>query len=153
VTAHSSFSVTVPIDDVDAIVVEDHLRILDDSGVRYRGPAEPRTVEEVWRFLIDVDWASVRDNLVAAGIGAGATGVAMAAKSGFQRLGRAVSASSRQLAAPSDGKIVIRDMRAGVHIEIDVKSADAEEPWDALAAESDDSVKWDAEKKLWVPRG
>ena len=151
--ALSSFSVTGPVDDVTATAVEAHLGILDDRGIRYRGPVEPRTAEELWRFLIDVDWASVRDNLVVAAVGAGATGIAVSIRNGFRRLGKSVSAASRELTAPANGRIVIRDVESGVHIEIDVKSAEAEQPWDSLAAGACDSVKWDPDRKLWVPRG
>lgn len=141
----------------EAVPQADAARIctdLEDLGAEasFGRSVERRGIGEVWQFFLETDWAVVRDTVIAsalaAGIPAGGKLVAHAAK----QLADKARGLRPQVSSERPGRIVIRDTRHGIELEVPSSAAGETLAWIKLLEMPIPtiSLRWDPSEKVWT---
>jgi hypothetical protein len=117
------------------------------------GKIERRGVQsEVWMFLLQTDWAVVRDTVVATALASGAPAGMAALKRGAEVLISRFRKVEKAMPENRDGFISIRDTRTGIEIKIPADSIQEEKLWLSLLGQdlpSKPNWIWNPDTKKW----
>lgn len=144
---------TVPMSQMDAKSV---CTDLEDLGMTasFGDTLERRGAGELWQFILQTNWADVRDGLIASGLAAGVPAGLKTLAHSAKRLSEKFG-SFRQKMPQGPGTFIIRDTRNGVEFHIPAQSATEMAVWLKLLEQrpSDVSLLWDEANQEWVFHG
>jgi hypothetical protein len=107
---------------------------------------------EVWQFLLQTDWAVVRDTVVATALASGAPAGVKALHRGARALASRFKKVAETMPADNEGAIIIRDTRTGVEFTIPSGSIQDEQLWLALVGGDlpfKSNSTWNPESREW----
>jgi hypothetical protein len=144
---------TEDLDPTSKAVIKDALEGLGGS-VRLNPRIERRGApSEVWHFVLETDWSVVRDAVIATAIGAGVPAGLAAIRRGAESLARRFRRIGDRLPGER-GRVVLRDTRSGIEIELDWPAPESYETWMKLLRDQtlSESVRKDVKGKRPGPR-